>query len=251
MDRRRSVRRKPTAQKGTASGRRCGSSCQPAEKSGKRAEAELVERARDSRVSISEDEWLEESIRLLEAAYLRATTPQGGSGFGGSSEEWRSSRQHIVQGIDRDGTFLDIGCANGYLIECAVVWATERGYAIEPYGLEVAPRLVELARLRLPQWADRIWEGNAIEWSHPDGVRFDFVHTLLDFVHPDRRAELIRHLLNMVAPGGRLLVSHYVDPTVSSEPPASEILSGLGLDVSGESRPENPRQAPAAWIDVS
>lgn len=220
------------------------------EQAGKQREAELVGRAHESRQLMSENEYLEESIRLLEAAYLRATTPQGGSGFGGSSEEWRLSRQHIVQGIDRDGTFLDIGCANGYLMECVVAWAAERGYAIEPHGLELAPHLVELARARLPEWADRIWQGSAIEWSHLDEVRFDFVHALLDFVRPNRRAEMIRHLRDaVVAPGGRLLVSHYIDPTVSSDPRASVILQSLGFEVSGESVPEHPRQAPTAWID--
>jgi 2-polyprenyl-3-methyl-5-hydroxy-6-metoxy-1,4-benzoquinol methylase len=65
---------------------------------------------------------------------------------------WRLQRGHIVRATDREGTFLDVGCANGLLMESVVEWADHR---IEPYGLDIAPRLVELARERLPHWADR------------------------------------------------------------------------------------------------
>ena len=74
-----------------------------------------------------------------------------------------------MEAIDRDGSFLDVGCANGYLLESIVRWSERR---IEPFGLDFSPRLVELARARLPQWADRIYLGDALEWEPPR--RFDF-----------------------------------------------------------------------------
>src|SRR5215472_11825041 len=49
-----------------------------------------------------------------------------------------------------------------------------------------------MARRRLPQWADRIWLGNAIEWVPPPGLRFDYVDLLLDCVPRRRRPDLIR-----------------------------------------------------------
>jgi hypothetical protein len=51
----------------------------------------------------------------------------------------------IVDGIDSDGTFLDLGCANGPLMESVVEWAAERGHRIEPYGVDLAPGLAQLA----------------------------------------------------------------------------------------------------------
>jgi hypothetical protein len=30
---------------------------------------------------------------------------------------------------------------------------------VEPYGVDISPALAELARRRLPRWADRIWTG--------------------------------------------------------------------------------------------
>jgi hypothetical protein len=40
-----------------------------------------------------------------------------------------------------------------------VRWAR---HDIEPYGPELTPALAELARRRLPEWADRIFVGNAL-----------------------------------------------------------------------------------------
>ena len=57
-----------------------------------------------------------------------------------------------------DGTFLDVGCANGYLMECIVRWTRHR---VEPYGLELAGTVAELARQQRPHWAQRIFVGNA------------------------------------------------------------------------------------------
>jgi hypothetical protein len=144
------------------------------------------------------------NIRLLEPAYLRATTTEGGSGFGGDAIRWRARREMIVDGINGHGTFLDLGCANGLLMESVVMWAAERGHRIEPYGLDLAPGLVQLARQRLPHWAKRIQRGNAIDWRPSNGQQFTFVHALLDLVPVSRRADLVRHALEqLVEPGGR------------------------------------------------
>lgn len=58
----------------------------------------------------------------------------------------------IVEAIDRSGAFLDVGCANGLLMESVAPWSR---FAIEPYGVDFAPGLVELARSRLSRWAER------------------------------------------------------------------------------------------------
>ncbi|HEU5475587.1 MAG TPA: class I SAM-dependent methyltransferase [Actinophytocola sp.] len=187
------------------------------------------------------------NTRLLEPAYLLGRTPQEGSGFGGDAAQWRARRSMIVDGIDRDGTFLDIGCANGLLMESVRDWAAERGYAIEPYGVDIAPRLVELARSRLPHWAGRIEVGNGIDYA--PGRRFTFVHTLLDAVPVARRADLIRHALAvLVEPGGRLLVSHYKS-AAGTDPTAAEHLRQLGFPVTGSSAEAGGGTgATTAWI---
>jgi hypothetical protein len=196
-----------------------------------------------------------DNVRTLGRSYLRGRTPQEGSGFGGDERAWRQARHHITEAITTDGTFLDVGCANGLLMESIAAWCAERGLTVEPYGIDLAPGLVDLARRRLPHWAERIWLGNAIDWVPPHGQRFDYVHILLDCVPPHRRADLIgHHLASTIRPGtGRLLVSDYAATTAASSPAAAQTLQSLGFahggQTSGGERPGRP-PVPTAWIDA-
>ncbi len=120
-----------------------------------------------------------------------------------------------------------------------------------PYGVDLSAGLVAEARRRLPRWADRIWVGNALDWTAPDGRRFDFVHTLLDLVPAARLERMLRHQLgHLVAPGGRLLASHYV-PAGDRSRYADEVLSRLGFQVDGVTRPDDSAGPipTTAWIE--
>jgi 2-polyprenyl-3-methyl-5-hydroxy-6-metoxy-1,4-benzoquinol methylase len=215
--------------------------------------AAAVTAAARSYRTVDDETYYADSLRTLERAYLRGSTPQEGSGFGGDERAWRLARHHITEGIAAAGTFLDVGCANGLLMESVATRCADRGLRVEPYGVDLGPGLVELARQRLPQWADRIWAGNAIDWIPPDGRRFDYVHTLLDCVPARRRGDLIRHhLANSVRPGGRLLASAYGADSAHGDMTAVQTLRALGFTCSGEStgdgRPGRP-PSPTAWID--
>jgi SAM-dependent methyltransferase len=138
-----------------------------------------------------------------EQQYLSTDDPRAQSGFRGDEARWESARRPIVEAIHQDGTFLDVGCANGLLMECVVAWSEHR---IQPYGLDFSPKLVELARRRLPQWADRIFLGDVHVWEPPR--RFDFVRTELEYSDEPRR--LVDRLLErFVSPGGRLILCGY------------------------------------------
>ena len=217
--------------------------------------AEAVTAAAASYRALDEQAFYADNVRTLERSYLRGQNLQEGSGFGGGEQAWQQARRHITEAITADGTFLDVGCANGLLMESVAAWCAERGLVVEPYGIDLAPGLVDLARRRLPHWAERIWLGNAIDWMPPDGQRFDYVHILLDCVPPQRRADLVRHhLADTVRPGtGRLLVSNYAAATAAGGPGVAQALRLLGLacdgQTSGGERPGRP-PVPAAWIDA-
>jgi len=194
--------------------------------------------------------------RTLVGAYLSASTPQGASGFGGSDEEWREARGILVDALDpgrTQVTFLDQACANGHLAVSMVAWAAERGITLEPYGTDIAPELVARAREDHPSYASRFFVGDALTWVHPEGLRFDVVHLLLDVVPSDRQRELLQHQLDhVVAPGGRLVLSEYGDPPAART--AEAIVTRLGFTVAGRTRQptrgDRARGCPSVWIEA-
>ncbi|MDQ3328106.1 MAG: class I SAM-dependent methyltransferase, partial [Chloroflexota bacterium] len=106
--------------------------------------------------------WYDGVRRYLEDAYLAGENPRAQSGFGGDAAYWERARRPMTGAIERDGTVLDVGCANGLLMEDIAAWAAEDGYRIEPYGLDFSSAIADLARRRLPYWKDRIYTGNVI-----------------------------------------------------------------------------------------
>jgi SAM-dependent methyltransferase len=187
---------------------------------------QLIEAIEDAyaRGEIDAAEWHRRIGAIIGPAYLTATNPRAQSGKSGTAADWEHARRFIFAAVDRDGAFLDVGCANGHLMESAVAWLVATGYRIEPYGLEILPELAALARRRLPNWADRIATGNAIDWT-PER-QFDFVRTGLEYAPRRLRPELVRHLLEaVVAPGGRLIIGAHSELAGSAPQLQAEVFS--------------------------
>ncbi len=174
--------------------------------------------------------------------YLATDDPCAQSGFGGSPARWKAARHAIVEAIDREGTLLDVGCANGLLMESIAQWS---GFPVEVYGVDYAPELARVARQRLPQWQDRIWFGDIATWTPPR--RFDFVHVRLD----------IGHLARVAGWGRRLIVSSdgsFRRPESPKAVRVSEKLRALGMTVAGEvyrRSDEHLVEISVAWSDCS
>jgi SAM-dependent methyltransferase len=158
------------------------------------------------------EHWFHANQMLVEATYLVGEQPWQQSGFASHGlrpgEQWEALRRPIADCVPSSGSFLDIGCANGYLLECLLTWTSQRGLIIDPFGLELSAKLVTLAHLRLPWYAHRIFTGNAWNWqpAHP----FDYVRTELVYVPKELRTDYVIRLLDLfVRPGGKLLVAEY------------------------------------------
>lgn len=192
---------------------------------------------------------------LLEEAYLATDDSCLQSGTRSNAARWERGRRPIAAAIHRDGAFLDVACANGLLMETLTEWAKADGHHSEPYGLDFSEAIAALARQRLPQWADRIFVGNVIDWQPPFG--FDFVRTELEYVPPHRQPELVARLLTtFLAPSGRLIVCSYG----SSRRPAPRVVSigdmlrGWGRRVAGEAGGADlngVRIVRVAWVDAT
>lgn len=188
-------------------------------------------------------------LRELEESYLESDDPIRQSGFGGGPERWRMEREPILDAVDSDGDFVDIGCANGHLLECLVAWARERGVTLTPHGVDIGPRLIELARRRIPQFASHFYVANAWDWEPPR--QFRYVYTLLDCVPESRCEAYVRRLLERaVEPGGRLIAGDYGSRSRSiPSRPVAEILTSYGLTVAGSASGGDPPVTRFAWVD--
>jgi SAM-dependent methyltransferase len=155
---------------------------------------------------IDEDGWHAAMAALIKPAYLAAENPYGQAGHGGDAATWEVSRGFIAEALHKSGTFLDVGCASGILMESVRRWGAAKNLDIEPYGLDIVPEFVEGARRRLPQWADRVHLGNIRTWQ-PAGERFDYVLLRPIYAPPGRRGDMVGHVIDHVLkPGGRLVV---------------------------------------------
>jgi SAM-dependent methyltransferase len=208
--------------------------------------------AAHARGEIDDGEWHRRAAARLVPAYLAAATPQGGSGHSGTADDWEYSRGIVAEALCGPGSFLDVGCANGLLMESVARWGAARHMEIEPFGLDIAPALVAQARQRCPNWADRLWVGNALGIVLPR--RFDYVRTGLEYVPPPRRAALVAWLLDhVVAPGGRLIVGKYNEEVAHASIEAE--LVRVGYAVAGRAERAH-RSEPricyrVVWLDAS
>jgi hypothetical protein len=175
--------------------------------------------------------WHAEVEEALVDSYLAAGDPQRGSGKSGDEVDWRWSRELVLDAVTGDrAAILDVGLANGHLMESLETWGRERGLHIEAHGVEISARLVDVARRRLPALASRMHVGNVLTWAPPR--RYDIVHTGLDYVPPAQRRALVERILReLLVPGGRLVLR--AERAGGTEPDPVETLRGLGLEPHG------------------
>ena len=187
-------------------------------------------------------------IRGLEAAYLSESDPIRQSGFGGGPVRWRNEREPILSAVEGNGDFLDLGCANGFLLECLLAWAGERGISLTPHGVDIGASLIALAKGRLPKFAQNFHIANAFAWNPPQ--RYRYVYTLYDCVPSDHFQAYVRGVLaRCVAPGGRLIVGAYGSRSRALQPiEVRGLLESSGLTVAGEASGGSPVVARFAWV---
>lgn len=185
---------------------------------------------------------------LAVPAYLAGDNPRAQSGNSRDAAGWEVARRLLLDLVPADASFLDVGCANGHLMESLVDWAAQRGQRLEPYGLDISAELAALARQRLPRWTGRIWVGNALIWDPPH--RFDVVRSGMDYVPPRSRPRLVERLLReVVAPGGRLIIGVYNEER--DQRTIEDSLTSWGFTVGGRTERAHPHPAlayRAVWL---
>lgn len=173
-------------------------------------------------------------MRALEATCLLSDDPMVQSGFLGGRERWCVERSPLVEAIDRDGSFLDVGCANGLLAADVVEWAAARGHRIVPWGIDLGGELVALAKSRHPDLAENFQQADAWRWE--PGRSWTYVYSLVHLAPEHLLCEWIRRLWSWVEPGGRLIVGAYGSRSQGFSPTdVNSVLTGCGFEVAASS----------------
>jgi SAM-dependent methyltransferase len=179
----------------------------------------------------AQQHWFSSLRNELEEAYLQYDEPWKQSGFSGPEERWVKCRKPIADCIEKSGSFLDIGCANGYLLECILKWTAARNISINPYGLDLSEKLVALARQRLPKYQQNFYVGNGWLWKNP--VRFDYVRTEIVYVPEELHKRYIKRIMDdYLADKGTLLLTEYrsrKDP--ANKPWIDQTIKSWGLKI--------------------
>jgi SAM-dependent methyltransferase len=197
-------------------------------------------------VSRPDDEFMSEMVGL-QAAYLKADDPLGRSGFYGVRARWVEERSPLVAAINRNGDFLDVGCANGLLASDVVTWAAERDYRIVPHGVDLGDRLIGLARERFQDHAANFAVADA--WTWRPSRQWTFVYSLLDLGPDHLRCEWLRRLYGWVEPGGRLIVGSYGSRSRNKTPVSVEKVGRqCGFEIAGSSAGGDGPNTRFAWV---
>ncbi len=100
--------------------------------------------------------------RVLRDYYLADPhNPHQQSGRSSGAARWEETRRCFADCVHRSGSYLDVGCANGLLLESVSQWVGERGLAIQPAGVDFISELVDLTRQRVPDgqfWVATAWD---------------------------------------------------------------------------------------------
>jgi len=209
---------------------------------------------------IDKEEFYEISNAYFTKCYLSHDNPRAQSGHGGDEFHYLYSHLPIVDAIYKNGTFCDIGCANGHLLEMVCKWSTGIGFDLKMFGVDISEGLIELARRRLPEWHSHFFAGNAHFWKPAE--KFDYIHIrgeLVEYKEPpkepkrqvfDSKLVFEHYMGNYLVDGGRFIIGPY---WYENEDIVLKGLSNWGYTPSGHSEKTHYNQSKklrkVIWVD--
>ena len=193
-------------------------------------------------------------LQAMELSYVTQDTPLRQCGFSGNELRWKEQRSPIIQAIEGDGDLLNLGCANGYLLESLVHWAQLKDVFITPHGVDAGTKLIAFARARHNVVRTNFHVGNVWDWAPPRKYRY--VYTSTELVHQEYLPQYLARVKHtMVEVGGRLIVGSYGSRRRNLPPiDLKEIFDAIGWKITGMSSAPGDVSMPVvaryAWMNV-
>ena len=144
---------------------------------------------------------LDDEKRILEGSCM----------FGCTLETWTAQRQFITEAIDRSGTILDIGCANGLLLRSLIEWSK---HDLTPYGVDPSQERLAGVKGILPKFENNFAALAITELEQLSSLslpsQFDIVYWNIwdnfDFI---KQQTYVTRAFSAVKPNGRLILGFY------------------------------------------
>ncbi len=172
--------------------------------------------------------------------------------------QWTKIRSFISKSINKGGKFLDIGCANGFLLRCLQEWCD---YKIEPYGIDKSRDSIKQAKELFPlQRKNFIVKDlfklpkSGLEEVSRLGLptKYDFIYwnvwDTIKFVN-QKEVDAVKKMLEAVSANGRLVFGFYNNDNKQNMEDMKKIkkLEEKGFNFSGVL--DNGLNDIIAWID--
>ncbi|MCW6160448.1 MAG: class I SAM-dependent methyltransferase [Candidatus Micrarchaeales archaeon] len=162
---------------------------------------------------------------------------------------WEKRRSFIADAIKKDGTILDIGCANGLLLRSLQEWSEHR---LVPFGIDIEPKSIEKAKALFPANANNfvllpIEELDKIgEKGLPDKFDFIYWHVWDSVSFEGGEEKWVKSAVEHMLKGGRLILGFYDSRESNSE--KIETLESLGFKIDGVEINKSGEEI-ICWID--
>lgn len=179
---------------------------------------------------------------------------EGSHAFNADFEKWEHMRRFIANAINKDGTILDIGCSNGFLLRCLQEWSKHK---LIPYGIDRDLRLINQAKDLFPLYRDNFYVMDVRQLEDLAKFRFpamfDFIYWNVwnnwEFFEPSE-IKVLKKILKAVSDKGRLILGFY-DGGKEEIIKKTNRLKTLGFEITGIM--ENPVTEGGgemiAWVD--
>jgi SAM-dependent methyltransferase len=138
---------------------------------------------------------------------------EGSKVYDANFEEWERGRKFIADQIDKAGSILDIGSANGFLLICLETWS---GKKLDMYGIDTNGELIIQGKRLFPELEKnlKIAGLESFRWLEefdlPSQYDFIFWNVWDNFIFDEYKLKTLKELIDLrLKENGKLILGFY------------------------------------------